>query len=108
MAFLIKTSGRSVLACLLLAMWVPLAAYAEQAIVEQPIPFSHKVHVALQLGCTFCHTNPDPGNQMTLPSAERCMGCHAKVATDRMAIQQLARAAAQGGDPIRWKQLYSV
>lgn len=96
------------LACFLLTMWLPLAAHAEQPVVEQPIPFSHKAHVALQLGCTFCHTNPDPGNQMTLPAAERCMGCHAKVATDRPAIQQLARAAAQGGEPIPWKQVYSV
>jgi hypothetical protein len=74
---------------------------------EQPIPFSHKTHVAVQLACIFCHTNPDPGNQMTLPTAERCMACHARVAKEKPAIQLLAKAA-QTNEPIRWKQLYSV
>jgi hypothetical protein len=83
------------------------AATPMQVAPEQPIPFSHRTHVAFQLACTFCHTNPDPGNQMTLPTAERCMGCHSRVAADRPAIQQLAKAA-QTKEPIRWKQLYSV
>jgi hypothetical protein len=78
-----------------------------QSAPEQPIPFSHKTHVAFQLACVYCHTNPEPGNQMTMPTAERCMGCHARVATDRPAIQQLAKYA-RSKEPIPWKQLYSV
>jgi len=82
-------------------------AAAAQSAPEQPIPFSHKTHVAFQLACTYCHTNPDPGNQMTFPAAERCMGCHARVAKDRPAIQLVAKAV-QTGEPIHWKQIYSV
>ncbi len=74
---------------------------------DQPIPFSHKTHVSLRLSCTFCHANPEPGNQMTLPVTQTCMDCHARVATGRPAIQQLAKFA-QSGEPIPWRPIYSV
>lgn len=74
---------------------------------EQPLPFSHKAHMSFHLSCAFCHTNPEPGNQMTLPVTETCMGCHARVATGRPSIQQLAKFA-QSGKPIPWTPIYSV
>jgi hypothetical protein len=73
----------------------------------QPLPFSHKTHLSFQLSCKFCHTNPEPGNLMTLPVTQTCMGCHAAVAADKPAIQQLA-AFAKSGQPIPWKPVYSV
>lgn len=73
----------------------------------QPLPFSHKQHVGFQLSCKFCHVNPEPGNLMTLPAAQTCMGCHAAVATGKPAIQQLT-AFAESGQPIPWKPVYSV
>jgi hypothetical protein len=82
-------------------------AAINQAPPEQPLPFSHKTHVGFQLSCMYCHTNPEPGNQMTLPATERCMGCHARVASDKPAIIQLAKYA-QMKEPIPWKQVYSV
>ncbi len=42
----------------------------------QPIPFSHKAHIAQGLACRQCHTNPDPGAQMTLPDTAICTACH--------------------------------
>jgi|HubBroStandDraft_6_1064221.scaffolds.fasta_scaffold136498_2 Cytochrome c7 and related cytochrome c len=80
---------------------------ASTAAPVQPLPFSHKTHLSFQLSCKFCHTNPEPGNLMTLPAAQTCMGCHAAVATDKPAIQQLA-AFAKSGQPIPWKPVYSV
>jgi Cytochrome c7 and related cytochrome c len=73
----------------------------------QPLPFSHKTHLSFQLSCKFCHTNPEPGNLMGLPAAQTCMGCHATVANDKAAIQQLS-AFAKSGRPIPWKPVYSV
>jgi hypothetical protein len=84
-----------------------VAAAQQTAAPEQPLPFSHKKHLSFQLECKFCHTNPEPGNQMTLPVAQTCMGCHAAVATDKPAIQQLA-AFAKSGQAIPWKPVYSV
>jgi hypothetical protein len=98
-----------------LLLAVPSAPQSAQANPEpvstaapvQPLPFSHKTHLSFQLSCKFCHTNPEPGNLMTLPVAQTCMGCHAAVAKDKPAIQQLA-AFAQSGQPIPWKPVYSV
>jgi hypothetical protein len=73
----------------------------------QPLPFSHKTHVALQLKCQECHPNPDPGDHMTLPAASRCMACHALIAKNRPAIQKLDEYA-KSKQPIPWVRVYSV
>ncbi len=111
--------ARLALCVLLLATALPLASPSAQqdsaaapeaasaSAPAQPLPFSHKTHMSVQLTCKFCHTNPEPGNLMTLPAAQTCMGCHAAVATDKPAIQKLA-AFAKSGQPIPWKPVYSV
>lgn len=73
----------------------------------QPIPYSHKKHLALGLQCAICHTNPEPGNLMTFPATATCMSCHATVAKDKPAIKQLAEYASSG-KPIPWVRVYSV
>ncbi len=73
----------------------------------QPLPFSHKIHVARNLQCRVCHTNPDPGAQMTFPAVSTCMTCHNNIATDRPAIQKLAEFA-KSGQPIPWVRVYQV
>jgi hypothetical protein len=73
----------------------------------QPIPYSHKTHVALGLQCQFCHTNPDPGNLMTFPATSTCMKCHATVAKDKPAIRKLAEFA-KSPKPIPWVRVYVV
>ena len=60
---------------------------APHAAPEQPLPFSHKTHVSRGVQCRVCHTNPEPGNQMTCPAVATCMGCHKTTAADRPAIQ---------------------
>ncbi len=73
----------------------------------QPIPYSHKQHVALGLQCRFCHVNPDAGKLMTYPPAPLCMTCHQTIAADRPSIQKLAALAASG-KPIPWVRVYEV
>jgi hypothetical protein len=74
---------------------------------EQPIPYSHKTHLALGLQCQMCHTNPDPGNQMTFPATKTCMTCHTSVAKDKPSIVKLAQFA-KSGQPIPWVRVYQV
>jgi hypothetical protein len=74
---------------------------------EQPLPFSHRTHVSRGVQCRVCHTNPEPGNQMTFPSVTTCMGCHKTIAADRPAIQKLA-GFAQSGQAIPWVRIYEV
>jgi len=74
---------------------------------EQPIPYSHKKHLAMGLQCQMCHTAPAPGNQMTFPATATCMTCHAAVAANKPAIQKLI-GFSKSGHPIPWVRVYKV
>ena len=73
----------------------------------QPIPYSHKKHLALGLKCQQCHPNPEPGDRMTLPPAAKCMACHVTIAKDKPSIQKLAEFA-KSNQPIPWIRIYVV
>ena len=80
---------------------------SEHAPPVQPLPYSHKTHLALGLTCASCHTNPDPGRLMTFPATGRCMQCHQAVAHEKPAIQKLAEFAKSGA-PIPWVRVYTL
>ena len=73
----------------------------------QPLPYSHKTHLALGLQCRTCHVNPDAGKLMTYPDTAICMGCHQTIAVERPPIQELAKYAASNL-PIPWVRVYRV
>ena len=73
----------------------------------QPIPYSHKKHLALGLECRQCHVNPDAGELMTFPATAICMSCHQAIAVDKPAIQKLA-AFAKAGTPVPWVRVYDT
>jgi len=73
----------------------------------QPIPYSHKTHLAFGLQCKECHTNPEPGKLMTFPDTGKCMQCHVTIAKDKPAIQKLAEYS-QSKKPIPWVRVYNV
>jgi hypothetical protein len=74
---------------------------------EQPIPYSHKQHLAFGLKCQECHTNPEPGKLMTLPDTAKCMQCHVTIAKDKPSIQKIAQYAASN-QQIPWVRVYKV
>ncbi|HEY4980109.1 MAG TPA: cytochrome c3 family protein [Candidatus Acidoferrum sp.] len=74
---------------------------------EQPLPYSHKQHLAMGLECKECHRNPEPGNLMTLPETAKCMQCHVTIAKDKPAIMKLA-TFANSKEPIPWVRVYQV
>jgi hypothetical protein len=80
---------------------------SEHPAPAQPIPYSHKKHLALGLNCKDCHTNPEPGKLMTFPATDRCMLCHATIAKDKPAIQKLA-GFAKSKQAIPWVRVYTV
>jgi hypothetical protein len=73
----------------------------------QPLPYSHKTHLALGLTCQSCHTNPEPGNMMSFPATAKCMQCHVDVAKDKPAIQKLTEVS-KSGQPIPWVRVYQI
>lgn len=74
---------------------------------QQPIPYSHKTHVALGLKCNSCHKNPDPGEVMGFPAESFCMSCHQAIKRETPHIQKLA-AAAKEKQPIPWVRIYRL
>jgi len=80
---------------------------SEHAAPEQPVPYSHKKHLAFGLKCQQCHTNPDPGAQMTFPVSTTCMMCHNTIAKDRPAIVKLTELA-KSSQPIPWVRVYRI
>jgi hypothetical protein len=80
---------------------------AKTAVAEQPILFSHKLHLSFDLKCLGCHPNPEPGDRMTLPAASQCMECHRTIAKEKPAIQKLAEFAKHD-QRIPWVRVYVV
>src|SRR5262245_34913131 len=96
----------------ILVAWV-LAASAQTAKQvppppQQPIAFSHKLHAGtLELKCSQCHPNPDPGEKMSVVAASGCMQCHTEIGADLPEIQKLA-AFAKNNREIRWVRIYQI
>ena len=67
----------------------PAGEYKPPPAPEQPIPYSHKVHLAQGLKCVMCHEAVETDDHATLPATATCMGCHTNVKTDSPAIQKL-------------------
>lgn len=74
---------------------------------EQPIPYSHKKHVAMGLACKGCHTAPGKGEAATYPPEALCMGCHASVKTESPHIQKLAKYAEEK-KRVPWVRIYKL
>lgn len=95
---------------MIFAWLLAMAAAAQQAPPAgpvQPIPYSHKTHLAMGLKCNNCHTNPDPGEIMGFPAETKCMQCHQAVKTDSPHIQKLA-AFAKESKPVPWVRVYRI
>ena len=73
----------------------------------QPLPYSHKKHLAFGLECKKCHTNPEPRKLMTFPGTSTCMECHATIAKEKPAIQKLTEFA-KSKQAIPWVRVYTV
>lgn len=90
----------------LLPWLLVVLAFAAEA-PEQPIPYSHKVHVGAGMKCAECHVMPDPGEMMTFPATSKCMSCHVAVKKDSAAIQKLA-SFAESKRRVPWVRIWQI
>jgi hypothetical protein len=74
---------------------------------EQPIPYSHKVHLAQGLQCVMCHESVETDDHATLPPTATCMGCHSNVKTDSPNIQKL-KAFDDKNEAVPWRRVYRL
>lgn len=54
--------------------------YQTQQPPEQPIQFTHKLHVELGIQCLYCHPGALRGPSPGLPTINKCWGCHQQIA----------------------------
>jgi hypothetical protein len=75
---------------------------------EQPIPFSHRVHVTDKgIDCRFCHAGVERAPQAGLPPLQTCMFCHRSVITQHEEIRKL-RGFYERGEPVPWVRVFNV
>lgn len=110
-----KWTGLAVVSFVLLSLCVFIYALTEQKLKiayndgyqpDQPIPFSHKVHVGqYKMDCRYCHTSVEENRHASVPSLNICMNCHLNIKVESPWIQQL-RQAVQENKPIQWQKVH--
>ncbi len=76
-----------------------------EEIPEQPIAYSHRVHIDAGMSCSDCHTTVETHDRAQLPSVSKCMLCHQAIAVDHPEVQRLAAYSEKGLD-VPWVRVY--
>ncbi len=75
----------------------------------QPVAFSHKTHTDKGIDCLYCHSNASRGQVASIPSVEKCMGCHQVVTPQdpraKAEVEKIRDAWARGV-PLRWEKKF--
>jgi hypothetical protein len=71
---------------------------------EQPIAYSHQVHIGAGMQCLYCHPSALRSPVAGIPSVQKCMGCHKVIKTDSPEIQHVA-SYYESGEPIPWVKI---
>jgi len=87
--------------------WSPYMTRAGTPL-DQPVPFSHKHHVAgLGIDCRYCHVSVENSAFAGIPPTETCMTCHSKVWTEAPVLEPV-RASWREQKPIQWNRVHKV
>jgi hypothetical protein len=82
----------------------PYTTYAGVA-KAQPVPFSHKHHVAgLGIDCRYCHTSVESSAFAGIPPVKTCMNCHSQIWTNAPMLDTI-REDYRTGKPLIWTRL---
>lgn len=75
---------------------------------EQPIPFSHRVHVHVKkISCLMCHDDVIRSSRAGIPPLETCMLCHSRIIVTYPPIRKL-RGHYDRGEPVLWEKVYNL
>ncbi len=75
---------------------------------EQPVPFSHKHHVAdVGIDCRYCHTSVETSAFAGIPPTETCMSCHAQLFSDSPMLEPV-RASFRSDQSIQWTRVHTL
>lgn len=75
---------------------------------EQPVPFSHKHHVAgLGIDCRYCHTSVENTNFAGIPPTKTCMNCHSQIWSDAPMLEPV-RASFRENRSLEWTRVHDL
>lgn len=86
------------------------SSYVTQARVarEQPVPFSHKHHVAgLGIDCRYCHTSVEDTAFAGIPPTQTCMSCHAEIWADSPMLEPV-RESYRTDRSLEWVRVHDL
>jgi cytochrome c7-like protein len=87
--------------------WAPYTTRVKVP-MDQPVPFSHKHHVAgLGIDCRYCHASVEKSAFAGLPPTETCMTCHSQIWRDAPILDPV-RASLRDNKPLRWNRVHDL
>jgi hypothetical protein len=96
------------------SLWVLVemnrSSYMTQTFVprNQPVPFSHKHHVAgLGIDCRHCHTTVEDSAFAGIPPTKTCINCHSQIWKDSPMLEPV-RASFQNDESIEWTRVHDL
>jgi hypothetical protein len=74
----------------------------------QPVPFSHKHHVADDgIDCRYCHTSVETSAVAGVPATEICMSCHSQIWSNALILEPV-RASFRTGESLSWTRIHDL
>jgi hypothetical protein len=86
------------------------SSYMTQTFVprNQPVPFSHKHHVAgLGIDCRHCHTTVEDSAFAGIPPTKTCVNCHSQIWKDSPMLEPV-RASFRNDESIEWTRVHDL
>ena len=75
---------------------------------EQPVPYSHAVHVGqLGIDCRYCHSTVEKAAHAAIPPTQTCMNCHSNVRANSEKLIPV-RSSYATGMPIEWIRVHDL
>jgi hypothetical protein len=107
-----KKAFTLVLALLVLAVLVLTLQNRAVATADAiDIRFNHQKHLAAGVPCLFCHSGALNGAVASLPSSQKCVGCHLNIqvtsAEGQKTVEQLLQSWEEGR-PLRWPKIVDL
>jgi hypothetical protein len=74
----------------------------------QPVPFSHKHHVADDgIDCRYCHTSVENSSFAGIPSTKICMNCHTQIWPESIMLEPV-RESYRTGKSLEWTRVHNL
>jgi hypothetical protein len=75
---------------------------------EQPVPYSHALHVGkLGMDCRYCHNTVDEASHAAIPPTQTCLNCHHAIWNNSEKLTPVYESAATGR-PIEWVRVHDL